>query len=223
VTANYANSMSKLKLYSREYRPRAERQKRCADVSKPFLVPALWPRVACTDRKRKPRIEDVRREQRQARSASPPMYHPLAPHQLRDRVTRTEDVIVLCHLGVPRFQLDQWSLTIDGLVERPRALQFKDLARHPKTEVASVHNCCGSPFAPLEPTRRVSNVRWGGVRLAHILADCGPAPTAKYLWSYGADYGSFSEVSVESSMKDLPITRIESDVLVAYEMNGKPL
>jgi hypothetical protein len=29
--------------------------------------------------------------------------HPLQPHQLIDRVTRTEDTIVLCHLGVPRI------------------------------------------------------------------------------------------------------------------------
>jgi hypothetical protein len=29
---------------------------------------------------------------------------PLLPHQMRDRRTRTEDAIVLCHLGVPRIE-----------------------------------------------------------------------------------------------------------------------
>jgi DMSO/TMAO reductase YedYZ molybdopterin-dependent catalytic subunit len=66
---------------------------------------------------------------------------PLAPHQMRDRLTRTQDVIVLCHLGVPRLERDRWSLTIDGMVERPCTLQFDDLVRYPKTEVASVHQC----------------------------------------------------------------------------------
>ena len=64
----------------------------------------------------------------------PLMRHPLAPHQLQDRVTRTEDAIVLCHLGVPRIELDQWSLAIDGMVDRPRTLRFDDLMRYPKTE-----------------------------------------------------------------------------------------
>lgn len=31
---------------------------------------------------------------------------PLAPHHMRDRLTRTQDVIVLCHLGVPRLERD---------------------------------------------------------------------------------------------------------------------
>jgi hypothetical protein len=46
---------------------------------------------------------------------SPFKRDPLAPHQMRDRLTRTEDVVVLCHLGVPRIARDQWSLTIDGM------------------------------------------------------------------------------------------------------------
>jgi DMSO/TMAO reductase YedYZ molybdopterin-dependent catalytic subunit len=84
---------------------------------------------------------------------------PPAPHQMRDRLTRIQDVVVLCHLGVPRIERDQWSLTIDGMVERPRTLRFDDLMRYQKTVVTSVHQCCGSPFAPFEPTRRVGNVR----------------------------------------------------------------
>jgi hypothetical protein len=45
--------------------------------------------------------------------------HPLQPHQLLDRVTRVEDTIVLCHLGVPRIDPDAWSLLVDGLVRQP--------------------------------------------------------------------------------------------------------
>src|SRR5712691_3745103 len=93
---------------------------------------------------------------------------PLVPHQMRDRVTRMQDAIVLCHLGVPRLDHHQWSLTIDGLVERPLTLRFGDLMRYPKTEVTSFHQCAGSPLAPLEPTRRICNVTWGGARLADV-------------------------------------------------------
>ncbi len=148
---------------------------------------------------------------------------PLAPHQMRDRLTPAQSVIVLCHLGVPRLEQDRWSLTIDGMVEHPRTLRFDDLMRYPKAEVVSVHQCCGSPLAPFEPTRRVCNVRWGGVRLADILADCRPSAAAQYIWSYGADYGEFSGVVVDAYVKDLPISRVEADVLIGYEMNGSAL
>jgi DMSO/TMAO reductase YedYZ molybdopterin-dependent catalytic subunit len=148
---------------------------------------------------------------------------PLVPHQMRERVTRTQDAIVLCHLGVPRLEREQWSLTIGGLVERPLTLTFDELMRYPKAEVPSFHQCAGSPLAPSEPTRRVCNIVWGGARLADVLADCRPSPSAKYVWCYGADFGEFSGVGIDAYCKDLPITRVVADVLIAYEMNGAAL
>jgi DMSO/TMAO reductase YedYZ molybdopterin-dependent catalytic subunit len=126
----------------------------------------------------------------------PFMRDPLAPHQMRDRLTRTQDLFILCHLGVPRIERDRWSLTIDGMVERPSTLRFNDLVRYPKTEVATIHQCCGSPLKPFEPRRRVCNVRWSGVRLVDVLADCRARSAAQYIWSYGADSGEFSGVVV---------------------------
>jgi DMSO/TMAO reductase YedYZ molybdopterin-dependent catalytic subunit len=153
----------------------------------------------------------------------PYMRDPLPPHRMRDRLTRTEDLFILCHLGVPRIEPDQWSLTIDGMVERPRTLRFEDLLQYPKTEVTTIHQCCGSPLAPFEPKRRVCNVRWSGVRLVDVLADCRPRSAAQYIWSYGADFGEFSGVVVDPYLKDLPIARVENDVLIAYEINGSAL
>ena len=148
---------------------------------------------------------------------------PLAPHQLRERLTPTSDAIVLCHLGVPRFDRDAWSLTVDGLVARTLRLSFADLAAFPKTEVATVHQCAGSPLAPREPTRRVCNVRWSGARLTDILAACHPTTPAAYLWSFGADHGEFGGLVHDAYVKDLPLVRAAHDVLVAYEINGAPL
>ena len=148
---------------------------------------------------------------------------PLVPHQMRDRLTRTEDAIILCHLGVPRFERDRWSLMINGMVKRAHALPFDELRRYPRTEIGAVHQCCGSPLAPFAPTRRVCNVKWAGARLADVLADCRPSTAAKYVWSYGADYGEFGGVAVDAYVKDLPMARIAEDVLIAYEMNGSAL
>ena len=106
--------------------------------------------------------------------------HPLRPHQLIDRVTRTEDTIVLCHLGVPRIDPDDWSLTIDGLVRRPMRLTLDDLMRRPRTDITSIHQCCGSPLTPDEPKRRIckDTLNCGGVQrqarpaLRDAVTDC---------------------------------------------------
>ena len=148
---------------------------------------------------------------------------PLPPHQMQERFTPTQNLFVLCHLGVPYLETDSWSLTIDGLVAQPLRLRFSDLTAYPKCTITSFHQCCGSPLQPFEPTRRISNVRWSGARLSDILRDCVPAPEAKYLWSYGADYGEFFGTYHEAYWKDLPLERVPSDVLIAYELNGAPL
>jgi DMSO/TMAO reductase YedYZ molybdopterin-dependent catalytic subunit len=148
---------------------------------------------------------------------------PLAPHQMQDRLTRVEDAIVLCHLGLPRIARKDWSLTIDGLLARPRSLSFADLMQYEKVAVTSVHQCAGSPLEPCAPTQRVCNVTWAGARLADILAECKPRPTARFVWSTGLDHGDFSGVTIDAYVKDLPLDRVAADVLVAYEMNGAPL
>lgn len=155
--------------------------------------------------------------------AGPFGRHPLQPHQLTDRTTRIEDTIVLCHLGVPRINADEWSLTIDGLVRKSTRLTFNELLQRPRVEVSSIHQCCGSPMKPDMPTRRICNVVWGGVRLSELLADCEPLPAARFLWSSGADYGVFEGVTCNAFVKDMPLGRAVADVLVAYEMNGSPL
>ncbi len=148
----------------------------------------------------------------------------LAPHQTAARFTATDDLFVLAHLGVPRVDPARWSLTIDGLVERPRTLTLEGLKARPKAVVEAVHECCGSPMEPKVPTRRVANLRWGGVDLAALLDEVGIAPGARFLWSYGLDGGDFAGTHCDWYLKDLPLDRLKAgDVLMAYELNGTPL
>lgn len=155
--------------------------------------------------------------------AQPYMRHPLKPHDLTERLTPTIGAIVLCHFGVPRLAAESWSLTIDGLVARPIRLTFDDLVARPSVEVVTIHECCGSPLRPEMPTRRICNVRWRGVRLADLIAECGPQPEARFIWSSGADYGVFQGIECDAFVKDLPLARLGADVLIAYEINGEPL
>jgi sulfane dehydrogenase subunit SoxC len=148
----------------------------------------------------------------------------LAPHQTVGRVTATDDLFVLAHLGVPRIDPSHWSLTIDGLVQRPLTLTLEALKARPKTVIEAVHQCCGSPMEPTVPTRRVSHVRWGGVDLAALLDDAGVSLDARFLWSYGLDGGDFAGTPCDWYLKDLPLERLQAGgVLLAYEINGAPL
>lgn len=51
----------------------------------------------------------------------------------------------------------------------------------------------------------------------------GRTVTQTRVWSYGADYGEFGDMYHQAYAKDLPLERVQSDVLIAYELNGAPL
>jgi DMSO/TMAO reductase YedYZ molybdopterin-dependent catalytic subunit len=132
----------------------------------------------------------------------------LRPHEMSDTITASEDVFVLAHLGVPRIDPAQWRLSIDGLVGEARTLGLDDLKARPKSIVEAVHQCCGNPLEPNLPTRRVVNVRWGGVDLAALLDELGVDPRARFLWSYGLDGGAFAGTDCDWYVKDMPLERL---------------
>ncbi|WP_051248063.1 molybdopterin-dependent oxidoreductase [Inquilinus limosus] len=148
----------------------------------------------------------------------------LRPHEMTAPVTATADLAVIAHLGIPRIEPESWSLRIDGLVGRSLTLGLDDLKARPKTVVEAVHQCCGSPFEPRVPTRRVANVRWGGVYLAALLDEIGIDRRARFLWSCGLDGGDFAGAACDWYLKDLPLERLwAGGVLIAYELNDAPL
>src|SRR5262245_34994932 len=148
----------------------------------------------------------------------------LRPHETTDGLTAAEDLFLIAHLGVPRVDPMRWSLSIDGLAGRTRILRLDELKARPKRTVESVHQCCGSPFEPTVPKRRVANLRWGGADLAGLLDEVGIDPRARFLWSFGLDGGDFAGTVSDWFVKDLPLERLAAgDVLLAYELNGAPL
>lgn len=148
----------------------------------------------------------------------------LMPPQMTERFTRTSDLFVLAHMGIPEVSAEDWSLQIDGLVETPLELTFEDLLKRPKRVIETVHQCAGSPLNPRAPTRRIANVRWAGVDLRELLSEVGVKPGATHLWAYGLDQGAFAGETQDAYLKDSPLTRLEDgDVLIAYEVNGESL
>jgi DMSO/TMAO reductase YedYZ molybdopterin-dependent catalytic subunit len=109
--------------------------------------------------------------------------------------------------SMPRFDPATWRLEVGGLVERPLALTYGQLRSLPRAEQVSTFHCVTG--------WTVQGVRWGGVRLRDVVAPAGPRAGAH----------AFRFVSAERPYDDY-LTASQAalpDVLLAYEMDGKPL
>ena len=100
-----------------------------------------------------------------------------------------------------------YRLTVDGAVERPFSVGMTELRAMPPTRLVRDFQCVTG--------WRVRDVRWTGVRLADLLDRAGVRAGAG-----GVVFHSFDGVYTESLT--LKHAR-RDDVMVAYEMEGKPL
>ena len=70
---------------------------------------------------------------------------------LDDRVTSVPDFYVRTNLGVPDVDRGSWTLTVDGLVERPVTLSLADLAAMPSRTLSVTLECAGNNRTRLAP------------------------------------------------------------------------
>jgi DMSO/TMAO reductase YedYZ molybdopterin-dependent catalytic subunit len=108
---------------------------------------------------------------------------------------------------MPSFDPSTWRLRIDGLVEHPVVLSYEALKALPRAEQVSTFHCVTGWV--------VTNVHWGGVRFHDLLAEAKPLPQARAIRFVS------SERPYDDYL-DLPQVRL-ADVMLAYEMDGKPL
>jgi DMSO/TMAO reductase YedYZ molybdopterin-dependent catalytic subunit len=109
--------------------------------------------------------------------------------------------------SMPRFDPATWRLEVGGLVERPLSLTYDELRALPRAEQVSTFHCVTG--------WTVHGVRWAGARLHDVLAPARPRPAAAAL----------RFVSAERPYDDYLTGRQAAlpDVLLAYELDGKPL
>ena len=109
--------------------------------------------------------------------------------------------------NMPTFDRAAWNLTVGGLVDQRLSLNYDELLSLPRVEQVSDFHCVTG--------WSVSKVHWAGVRLAHVLDPTGPSPSA----------GAIAFLSSDGAYVDM-LTRQQAalpDVMLAYEMNGRPL
>ena len=134
---------------------------------------------------------------------------------------------------IPDLDAETFRLAIGGLVERPQSFAIRDLQNmRSKTQVVTLE-CAGNGRALFDrPTEgekwgwgAVSTAEWTGVPLVEILDRAGVRPGAKDVLFRGADGGTVDgrpgAIHFERSL-GIDDGR-DSDLLLAYAMNGEPL
>ena len=114
-------------------------------------------------------------------------------------------------LVLPDVNPADWSLTIDGMVNRPFSITFDELLSMPMVEEVVTLACVSNPVGG----SLVGTAVWQGVPLAMILAEAGVQPGAQQLVGRSVD-GFTVGFPVEAATDG----RV---ALVAVGMNGEPL
>jgi DMSO/TMAO reductase YedYZ molybdopterin-dependent catalytic subunit len=108
---------------------------------------------------------------------------------------------------LPGFDEQTWRLDIGGHVGQPVSYSYPELLALPKVEQVSTFHCVTG--------WTVNNVHWGGVRLQDVLAPAQPKHGAHALAFVSAEKPYVDSLTLEQASLH--------DVLLAYEMDGKPL
>jgi len=110
-------------------------------------------------------------------------------------------------LGIqPDFDQKTWKLRVYGLVEKEREFSYQDILKMPVSGLAADFHCVTSWTQ--------QDVKWKGVLLKDFLKSVKPKPAWKFLIQESAD-----EYSTNVPREDLE----KDNVLLAYELEGKPL
>ncbi len=113
-------------------------------------------------------------------------------------------------INAPIFDVEAWTLTMNGLVKNPITLTYADLLKRPLFELDDTMSCVSNPVGgPL-----VGNVRWLGCRLDDLIREAGPLSSSDQILSSSSD--GFSA--------GFPLDLLDGrDAMIAVGMNGQPL
>jgi DMSO/TMAO reductase YedYZ molybdopterin-dependent catalytic subunit len=100
-----------------------------------------------------------------------------------------------------------WRLDVGGLVNAPYTIGYEELLAMPALELTKDFQCVTG--------WRVPQVRWKGVRLADIIDRAAPQGTVGALEFESFDGAYTTTLTLEQARRD--------DVMVAYELDGKPI
>jgi DMSO/TMAO reductase YedYZ molybdopterin-dependent catalytic subunit len=179
------------------------------------------------------RGEDVWVEERKVIVTAGPENSETPLSSIRGWVTPNRLFFVRNHFEQPAIDLASYTLSVEGLVERPLELTWEELTALPERSLFATVECAGNGRSFLrEP---VSGVQWGagaighaewtGVPLARVLERAGVRPGAVEVLCEGFDTGTEPDHPEPMRFgRSLPLRKaLHPDTLLAYRMNGEYL
>lgn len=163
-------------------------------------------------------------------SRPPQLETPLSHFQ--ELITPNEALFVRWHITPIPISVDlaQWRLTVGGNTEKELQLSMDDLGKFERVSYTAVIQCAGNGRSFFEPrvpggqwkNGSMGNITWTGARLKDVLNAAGVKAGSVDVSFNGLDQGTLP--AVPDFIKSLPLDKaLEEDILIAYEMNGKPL
>ena len=149
---------------------------------------------------------------------------------LRYDVTPAGLHYLLIHFDIPDAGTD-WSLSLGGLVAKPRSLSLQEIRSLPARTLRVTLECAGngrgqmSPRYPSMPwlEEGVSTAEWTGTPLAPLLEAAGVSASAREIVFRGTDRGIDRGTEHDYARSLTVAEALRPDVLVVYAMNGQPL
>jgi len=156
------------------------------------------------------------------------------PHLLDDAITPTSRHFVRNN-GIVPTQIDPstWTLTIDGLVDKPMTLTIAELKKNFQVHtMALAIECGGNGRAAFDTPAKgnqwtlgaVACSNWTGVKLKDVLNAAGVKANAIYTAHEGADAHLSGNPDKMPISRGMPISKAMTDnILIAFEQNGKAI
>lgn len=94
--------------------------------------------------------------------------------QLTKPITPNEEFYLTSYRSPPTIRMNEWSLSIKGLVERPMTLTYEQLVAMPTVSQIITLECVGNTVAG----EFLSTAEWGGVSLRELFEEAGASATA---------------------------------------------
>ena len=155
--------------------------------------------------------------------------------KLYDVITPTESFYVRTHFPIPAIDRDAWWLHVEGEVEKPFAINYKELRKLESLTIPVTLECAGNNRNFLEPKVKgvpwglgaVGTAEWTGVPLSILLERAGVKTSACEVILEGTDQGMLEDAKSPSGIlkfaRSIPLAKAKDDVLLAYKMNGADL
>jgi DMSO/TMAO reductase YedYZ molybdopterin-dependent catalytic subunit len=137
----------------------------------------------------------------------------------------------LIHFDIPALDASSWRLQVGGSVARPRELTLDEVRERPAETLRVTLECAGNGRALMEPRaltqpwlyEAVGTAEWTGTPLHAVLEEAGiDSETVEILFT-GADHGIEGGQELDYARSLSVPEAMGEDVLLAYEMNGRPL